>query len=126
MKILIADDDDTFRSLTAEILSNAGYEVATEPNGLLAWEHLRRDGADMVILDVNMPEMDGFEVLRKIRADERLGATPIAMFTIKALTEDQIAGYDYGADEYIIKPFDTDLFVAKIKTLARRLKPSDK
>ncbi len=60
MKILIVDDDKIFRTLIVEILTNANYEVLAEENGLLAWERLEKDGADIAVLDVNMPEMDGF------------------------------------------------------------------
>lgn len=122
MKILIAEDDANFRRLLQEILVPAGYEVEIKENGRLAWEHLQQAGADMAILDINMPELTGFEVLRRIRSDERLRGLPVIIFTIKDMNTDQIEGYDSGADDYIVKPFDPDLFLMKIKTLERRAK----
>lgn len=121
MKILVADDNDAFRALVVEILTEAGYEVAAEINGLLAWERLQADGADMAVLDVNMPEMDGFELLRNIRTDDRFKAMPVLMLTIRALADDQVQGYDTGADDYLTKPFHNDVLLARVKVLERRI-----
>ena len=121
MKILVADDDDNFRSLIVEILTAAGYSVTAEVNGLLAWERLQAEGADVVVLDINMPEMDGFEVLRHIRTDDRFKDLPVLMLTIRAFAEDQVAGYETGADDYLTKPFDTAVFLARIRVLERRI-----
>ena len=121
MKVLVADDDDTFRSLVVEILTEAGYEVAAEVNGLKAWERLQADGADIAVLDINMPEMDGFEVLRHIRADDRFKTMPVLMLTIRAFAEDQVQGYETGADDYLTKPFHNDILLARIKVLERRI-----
>lgn len=124
MKILIAEDDPVFKKLLITILGDEGFQVTVKSNGFLAWQALQeeKEKPDLLILDVNMPVMDGFEVLQKVRSDERLKTLPVIMFTIKALNEDKIAGYDYGADDYITKPFDSKLFIAKVKTLARRTK----
>lgn len=121
MKILVADDDKIFRSLIVEILTDAGYEVAAEENGLLAWERLKSEGADLAVLDINMPEMDGFELLRNIRADERFKNIPVLMLTIRAFAEDQVQGYDTGADDYLTKPFDSAVLLARVKVLERRI-----
>ncbi len=123
MKILIAEDDPVFKNLLITILGDEGYQVTVKGNGFLAWQALQEgEDPDLLILDVNMPVMDGFEVLKKVRSDERFKTLPVIMFTIKALNEDKIAGYDYGADDYITKPFDNELFIAKVRTLARRTK----
>lgn len=121
MKVLIADDDDTFRSLVVEILTGAGYETAAEVNGRLAWERLQAEGADMAVLDVNMPEMDGFELLRHIRSDDRFKNIPVLMLTIRAFAEDQIQGYETGADDYLTKPFGAEVFLSRIRVLERRI-----
>ena len=121
MKVLVADDDNTFRSLVLEILTDAGYEVAAEENGRLAWERLQAEGADLAVLDVNMPEMDGFELLGRIRADERFRNMPVLMMTIRASADDQVQGYETGADDYLTKPFNTDVFLARVKVLERRI-----
>jgi len=121
MKVLVADDDDNFRNLVIELLTDAGYKVAAEVNGRLAWERLQAEGADMAVLDVNMPEMDGFELLRHIRGDERFSRMPVLMLTIRAFADDQVEGYDAGADDYLTKPFANDEFQARIKVLERRI-----
>ncbi len=121
MKVLVADDDNTFRTLVTEILSDAGYEISAHENGRLAWENLEAEGADIAVLDINMPEMDGIELLGKIRADERFKSLPVLLLTIRAFTEDQVQGYEHGADDYLTKPFDNDVLVARIKVLERRI-----
>ena len=121
MKVLVADDDDNFRCLVTELLLEAGHEVAAEINGRLAWERLQAEGADMAVLDVNMPEMDGFQLLRNIRGDARYKSMPVLMLTIRAFAEDQVQGYETGADDYLTKPFANDVFLARIKVLERRI-----
>ncbi len=121
MKVLVADDNDNFRSLVIEILTDAGYEVAAEINGLLAWNRLQAEGADMAVLDVNMPEMDGFELLKHIRTDDRFKNMPVLMLTIRAFADDQLQGYETGADDYLAKPFNNDILLARVKVLERRI-----
>lgn len=121
MKVLVADDDDIFRSLVTEVLTEGGYEVSAHENGRLAWEHLQAEGADIAVLDVNMPEMDGFGVLANIRGDARYKGMPVLMLTIRAFAEDQVLGYDSGADDYLTKPFDNDVLLARVKVLERRI-----
>jgi len=122
MKILVAEDDEIFRALSTEILTDAGYEVTAKENGLLAWEYLQAGNhADMCVLDVNMPEMDGFELARRIRESENLKHLPILMLTVKAFAEDQLEGYESGVDDYLTKPFDRDVFLARLKVLERRI-----
>ncbi len=121
MKVLVADDDTIFRTLVVEVLTGAGYEVIAEENGLLAWERLQSEGADLAVLDINMPEMDGFEVLKRIRTDERHRTMPVLMLTIRAFAEDQVQGYDTGADDYLTKPFDNAVLLSRVKVLERRI-----
>lgn len=121
MRILIAEDDEIFRSLITELLEQAGYNPMPAGNGLLAWEMLQREGADMLVTDVNMPEMDGFQLLARVRADAKYGALPVLMLTIRDFAEDQIAGYETGADDYLVKPFDGAVFVARVRALQRRI-----
>lgn len=121
MRILIAEDDDNFRTLITEVLQQAGHTPMPEPNGRLAWERLLLAGADMVVTDVNMPELDGFGLLRNIRGNEVYRGLPVLMLTVRQLAEDQIAGYENGADDYLTKPFDTEVFLARIVALGRRI-----
>ncbi len=121
MRVLIAEDDKTFRILITELLEQAGHTPIPEPNGRLAWERLLREGADMVVTDINMPEMSGFDLLRNIRNNEVYREMPILMLTVRQLAEDQVAGYETGADDYLTKPFDTNVFIARIHALGRRI-----
>lgn len=121
MRILVAEDDENFRTLITELLEQAGHTPMPEPNGRLAWRRLLREGADMVVTDINMPELDGFGLLRYIRSDEYYHKLPVLMLTIRQLAEDQVAGYETGADDYLTKPFDHAVFLARIHALERRI-----
>jgi DNA-binding response OmpR family regulator len=121
MRILIAEDDDNFRALITEVLGQAGHEAMPEPNGRLAWERLQRDGADMLVTDINMPELDGFGLLRNVRENAAFREMPVLMLTIRELAEDQVAGYENGADDYLTKPFATEVLLARIRALQRRI-----
>ena len=121
MKVLVADDDNIFRTLVTEVLTDAGCEVSAHENGRLAWEHLQAEGADLAVLDINMPEMDGIQLLGAIRSEERFKDMPVLLLTIRAFTEDQVNGYEKGADDYLTKPFDNDVLVARVKVLERRI-----
>ena len=126
MRVLIAEDDDNFRTLITEVLRQAGHTPMPEPNGRLAWERLLREDADMVVTDINMPQMDGFQLLAMIRTSDKYKSIPILMLTIRALTEDQVAGYETGADDYLTKPFDNDVLIARIHALERRISKNNR
>jgi DNA-binding response OmpR family regulator len=119
--ILVADDDDNFRELVAVILDGAGYRVLTARDGQEGWEMIVAQGADMAVLDLNMPRLDGLELTRRIRADAGRRGMPILMLTIRALVEDQLGGYEHGADDYMTKPFDGEMLAARVKSLERRI-----
>lgn len=119
MKILIADDDDELRDLVTVILESSGYEVSAHPNGRKAWESLQKDGADLAVLDINMPEMDGLELLDLIRADARFKEMPVMMLTARKTQAEQAHGLQRGADAYMTKPFENDALVAQVKLLAQ-------
>lgn len=121
MKILLADDDDNFRMLLSEILQDEGFEVSAHENGLLAWESLQAEGADIAVLDINMPELGGFELLKYIREDKRLAALPVLVMTVRSAVTDQVEGYEGGADDYLPKPFANEVLVARVKVLERRI-----
>ena len=126
MRILIAEDDENFRSLIKELLEQTGYTAIAEANGRLAWERLLADGADMLVTDVNMPELDGFGLLRNIRTHSLYAGLPVLMLTIRHFAEDQVAGYESGADDYLTKPFDNAVFIARIHALTRRISRADR
>ena len=126
MKILLADDNAVFGILITEVLAKAGYETSVHENGRLAWEYLQTGAADLAVLDINMPEMNGLELLALIRGDERFRKMPVIMLTVRAQADDQVAGYEGGADDYLPKPFSNDVLLARIKALERRILEKDK
>jgi len=126
MRILIAEDDVTSRTVLAGVLRKEGHEVVTAVNGAEAWEALRQPDAPMlVILDWMMPEMDGPEVVRRVRAQE--GAQPpyIIMLTAKGEKVDVIAGLDAGANDYLAKPFDPGELRARVAVGRRMVEMQD-
>ncbi|MDT8286883.1 MAG: response regulator transcription factor [Elusimicrobiales bacterium] len=117
MKILIADDDDELRDLVEMVLGAAGYEVSAYPDGKKAWEALQKDGADMAVLDINMPEMDGLELLDLIRADEKYREIPVMLLTARKGMDERAKGLERGADDYLTKPFENDELVRRVRLL---------
>ena len=119
-RILVVDDDVIFRHLVKELLEENGYIVETAKDGIEGFEKLKKERYDLVILDVNMPNMNGLETLNKIREDEDVFDTPVIMLTVKSMVEDQILGFEYGADDYIAKPFENDILIAKVKAVLEK------
>jgi DNA-binding response OmpR family regulator len=115
MKILVVDDQQDIRELAASLLVGDGYEVGTAENGLAALERLETESFDLVLLDINMPHMDGWETLRLIRADAEWRHLPVVMFSIKSETVDKVQGMQEGALDYITKPFEVDEFLRRVR-----------
>jgi CheY-like chemotaxis protein/MinD-like ATPase involved in chromosome partitioning or flagellar assembly len=123
-KILIVDDEfDTLR-LVGLMLERQGYRIIAAENGTQALETLKREKPDLVLLDVMMPDLDGFEVAKRIRADSEFGNTPIIMFTAKTQVEDKVTGLESGADVYLTKPTQPRELFAQVKVLLARAKKS--
>jgi DNA-binding response OmpR family regulator len=118
MKILVADDDLELLRLIAFALRQAGYLIVEAQDGPSALQAFGRERPDLVILDVNMPRLNGFEVLKRIRAGG--AATPVLMLTVRATEEDQVQGLDLGADDYLTKPFSPRTLLARVRALLRR------
>ncbi len=118
MKILVVDDEESIRELLSVQLGKNGYEVLTAADGREALEKVSE--ADLVLLDVMMPELDGFEVCRRLKADKDLMAIPVIMLTAKAEEIDKVLGLELGADDYISKPFSLRELLARIKAVLRR------
>ncbi len=107
MRILIAEDDFSSRTVLAAVLRKNGHEVMETVNGAAAWDALQQpDAPRLVILDWEMPEMDGLEVLRRVRALQSDQPPYIIMLTARGGKSDVVAGLDSGADDYLSKPFD--------------------
>ncbi len=120
-KILFVDDEEQIRRLLSSFLSRRGYAVTTAVDGQQALEMLETETPDMVITDVNMPNVDGVELTRRLRADPRLGHLPIIMLSAKVQTDEILAGYAEGADEYVPKPIEMRVLAAKVESLLRRM-----
>jgi DNA-binding response OmpR family regulator len=118
MKILVVDDDLELQRLIAFALRQAGYLVLEAGDGPAALATFENERPDLVLLDVNLPRMNGFEVLRRLRAG---GAkTPVMMLTVRAGEEDQVRGLDLGADDYLAKPFSPRTLLARVRAHLRR------
>ena len=116
-RILIAEDDPSTARLLCAIVKRAGYEPLIAADGVQALEMLDHNHIDLLLCDVMMPRMDGLEVCRRIR---KAGNTPVMMLTAKGETFDKVLGLELGADDYMVKPFDTKEVVARIKAVLRR------
>lgn len=121
-KILVVDDENVGRQLLEAILLPEGYEVVFGVNGEEALELTFSENPDIILCDVMMPKMDGFEVCKKLRADERSAHIPIFLITALDDRDSRIKGIDAGADDYISKPFDRLEILAKVKNHANLLK----
>lgn len=116
--ILVAEDDKNTRYLYQAILKNAGYSVYTAENGEAALKVMDQEHIDLVVLDVMMPKMDGYEFTKELRVSE--SSLPILMVSAKQLPEDKKKGFLVGTDDYITKPVDEEEMLLRIKALLRR------
>ncbi len=117
MKILVIDDDPTHVKMLDFLLKDEGYEVVTASTGAEALRYLKQQWMDMVILDVMLPDMQGFEICRQIR---ETNCVPIIMLSARGATEDRVRGLLDGADDYMPKPCEPSELIARVKALARR------
>lgn len=119
MKILLAEDDIDFGNILSQYVSLSGFEAILARNGKEAWEMFHSDKPDICVLDVMMPEMDGFTFAEKLREAEP--GIPFIFLTAKSLREDIIRGLKLGADDYITKPFDPEMLMLRINNILRRV-----
>jgi len=117
MKILVVDDDVELVGLLRFALTGAGYEVVTAFDGEQALARLADSAPDLVVLDVNLPILDGFAVLERLR---RHSEVPVMMLTVRSAEEDEVHGLDLGADDYLKKPFSPRALLARVRSLLRR------
>ena len=117
-QILIVEDDLSLGYLLQESLETEGYKVKLSRNGKTGWDHYQNGNYDLCILDVMMPEMDGFSLAKKIKTQE--SKTPFLFLTAKDSKEDKLEGFRIGADDYITKPFDEEEFLCRINVVLRR------
>jgi DNA-binding response OmpR family regulator len=120
MTVLIAEDDLQLGFLIKENLEEEGFEVVNCPDGETAWEFFQKKQPDICLLDVNMPNRDGFSLAKKIR--QRNDVVPIIFLTAKSMEEDKVKGFETGADDYITKPFSMKELLLRMNVFLRRNK----
>jgi adenylate cyclase len=118
-KILIVDDEPFNLDLLEQELSDQGYTIETASDGAQALEKIPAFLPDVILLDYMMPKMNGLEVLKRLRADEKHKSIPVILLTAKATQEDKVRGLDAGADDYVIKPFDSIELLARVRAMMR-------
>jgi DNA-binding response OmpR family regulator len=120
VKILVAEDDPDIRDLLTFTLQFAGYEVKSVNNGEDAIRLARRDDPDLILLDVRMPRMTGYEACSLIRADPMLAHIPILFLSAKGQDSEILAGLNVGAEEYLVKPFVPDQLTQRIRDVLKK------
>jgi len=118
--ILVVDDDKQIARLIRSYLEQAGFRVTVAHDGAAALHALRREKPDLVVLDLTLPDRDGWDVTRIVRSDPTLAATPIIMVTARVEDTDRIVGLELGADDYVTKPFNPREIVARVRAVLRR------
>ena len=116
-RVLVVDDDDDIRLLLRELLSGAGYLVETAQDGRAALRVFHEKPTDVVVLDLSMPELDGFETLERLRD---VSDVPVILLTARSSEIDKVRGFRAGADDYVVKPFGRQELLARIEALLRR------
>ena len=119
-RVLFVDDEEQIRKLLSTWLTRHGYEVTVANDGWEALKAVRSKAPDLVITDVNMPNMNGLELTRRLRADHRTARIPVIMLSARKQADDVLTGYAEGADEYIPKPVEMAVLAAKVEVLIRR------
>jgi DNA-binding response OmpR family regulator len=122
-RILVVDDEKRILNFLNSKLKASGYEVLTASDGLEALEQAQAQEPDLVLLDILMPKMDGFETLKRLRS---FSSTPVIILSAKGADIDKIKGLGLGADDYLPKPFNPDELIARIEAVKRRIKPSER
>lgn len=118
--LLLVDDEPGLREAVQSYLEDSGYIVRAASNAQEAWQLLEQITPDLVISDIMMPQVSGYEFLKRLRADERFVGLPVIFLTARGMKSDRIAGYQAGCDAYLPKPFDPDELVAIVENLLTR------
>jgi DNA-binding response OmpR family regulator len=121
MHVLLVEDDAVLADGLVRVLAGSGMQIALATDGLAADQLLQKSAPDVVVLDIGLPGIDGFEVVRRLRA--RGSNLPVLLLTARDAVEDRVRGLELGADDYLVKPFATPELVARIRALARRNAP---
>lgn len=119
-RILTVDDDESILELIKVNLELAGHEVITAPDGIKGFALAKQEIPDLIILDVMMPEVDGFTVAQRIRNNTETKHIPVLLLTALGLLQDKVTGFNSGADDYLVKPFELEELMLRVKALLRR------
>jgi len=122
-RILVVDDEKRILNFLNSKLKASGYEVLTACDGIEALERAQAQEPDLILLDILMPKMDGFETLKRLRS---FSSTPVIILSAKGAVIDKIKGLGLGADDYLPKPFNPDELIARIEAVKRRIKPNER
>ena len=125
MKILVVDDETPILELIKYNLQKEGFSVITAENGSKALEYARLDKPDLILLDLMLPDMSGFDICRILHNDKNTSNIPIIMATARTDDEDIVSGLDLGADDYITKPFSPKVLIARVRSVLRRTQEKD-
>jgi len=124
-QVLIVEDEEKIRSVVERYLTHNDYDVITAADGETAMYQAKKYRPDLIVLDIMLPDMNGFDILKKMRKIDALKEIPVIFLSGLQEAETVIEGLEIGADDYIIKPFDPNILVAKINVFYRRLHPED-
>jgi len=124
-RILIVEDDKHIAKLVKYNLDKAGFETSVAKNGEEALSFIDKEEIHLVILDIMLPGVDGFEVCKEMKKDDRFKAIPIIMLTAKGEETDRVVGFELGADDYVVKPFSPRELALRVKAILKRKKPSE-
>ncbi|MDJ1171908.1 response regulator transcription factor [Roseofilum sp. BLCC_M154] len=119
-KLLLVDDEPGLREAVQDYLEDSGFTVEVANNAIEGWEKVQHIVPDLVISDIMMPQVDGYQFLKQLREDDRFKALPVVFLTAKGMTSDRIQGYQAGCDAYLPKPFDPEELEVIIKNLLER------
>lgn len=124
-KILVVEDEDDILDLVGYNLSREGYRVRTAITGEEALKKVREEAPDLIILDLMLPGIDGFDVCKELKSNPHTASIPVVMLTAKTGEADQVSGLELGSDDYIVKPFSPSVLLARIKAVLRRIKQGE-
>ena len=119
-QLLLVDDEPGLREAVKEYLQESGFRVQTASNAREGWDWMQENTPDLVISDIMMPQVDGYQFLKQLRDDPRFQALPVVFLTAKGMRGDRIQGYKASVDAYLPKPFDPDELVAIVENLLAR------
>ncbi|MBI5574569.1 MAG: response regulator transcription factor [Elusimicrobia bacterium] len=121
-KILVVEDEEDYQHLIGQVLSESGFEAFYADDGADGLEKAKKELPDIIILDINLPKLNGWEVLKAIRsdADSKLKNIPVIMLTVRGEDADQIRGLDGGADDYVAKPFIPKELLSRVNAVLKR------